>query len=308
MSWGFLFPGQGAQAVGMIADIAAEETAVGERLEAAAAAVGFDLAGIISEGPAERLNQTAVTQPALLAVCAALHDVWKKLGGPAPAVVAGHSLGEYSALVAADVLDFGDAVRLVHQRGKLMQDAVPAGEGAMAAILGLDDEVVAACCASVEGVVTPANYNAPGQVVIAGSRASVDAAVVACKDQGARRAVPLNVSVPSHCELMAPATRSLTGLLDAIDMRDPTVPVVQNVAAQAVSDAATIRENLMRQLVAPVQWSRSVGAMVAAGARNFVECGPGNVLAGLARRIDRSLNVYPIDSVDRLRTALDAAA
>ena len=308
MSWGFLFPGQGAQAVGMIADIAAEEGVVGERLEEASAAVGFDLAGIIREGPEERLNQTAVTQPALVAVSAALLDVWTKRGGPAPIVVAGHSLGEYAALVAADVLDFGDAVRLVHERGKLMQDAVPAGEGAMAAILGLDDEDVAACCASVEGVVTPANYNSPGQVVIAGSRASVDAAVVACKDRGARRAVPLDVSVPSHCELMAPAARPLAGLLDAIDMREPTVPVVQNVTAQAVSDAATIRNNLIRQLVSPVRWSQSVSAMAATGARNFVECGPGNVLAGLARRIDRSLTVHPIDSAEGLATALEADA
>ena len=308
MSWGFLFPGQGAQAVGMIADIAAEERVVGERLEAASAAVGFDLAGIIREGPEERLNQTAVTQPALVAVSAALLDVWTKRGGPAPTVVAGHSLGEYAALVAAGVLDFGDAVRLVHERGKLMQDAVPAGEGAMAAVLGLDDEVVAACCALVEGVVTPANYNSPGQVVIAGSRASVDAAVAACKDRGARRAVPLDVSVPSHCELMAPAAEPLAGLLDAIDMRDPTVPVVQNVGAQAVSDATTIRKNLIRQLVSPVLWSQSVTAMAAAGARNFVECGPGNVLAGLARRIDRSLDVYPIDSAERLATALGAEA
>ncbi|MYD99490.1 MAG: ACP S-malonyltransferase [Gammaproteobacteria bacterium] len=308
MSWGFLFPGQGAQAVGMIADIAAEEGIVGERLEAASAVVDFDLAGIIREGPEDRLNQTAVTQPALVAVSAALHDVWMKRGGPAPAVVAGHSLGEYAALVAAGVLDFGDAVRLVHERGKLMQEAVPAGEGAMAAILGLDDEVVSACCASVEGVVTPANYNSPGQVVIAGARAPVDAAVEVCKDRGARRAVPLDVSVPSHCELMTPAARPLAELLDAIEMRDPTVPVVQNVTAQPASDAATIRKNLIAQLVSPVQWSQSVSAMATFGVRNFVECGPGNVLAGLARRIDRSLNVYPIDNIDRLATALGAKA
>ena len=308
MGWGFVFPGQGAQAVGMIADVAAEEPLVGERLEAASAAVGFDLAGIVREGPEEDLNQTAVTQPALVAVSTALLDVWTRRGGPSPTVVGGHSLGEYSALVAAGVLEFGDAVRLVHERGKLMQDAVAPGEGAMAAILGLDDEVVAACCASVEGVVTPANYNSPGQVVIAGARTAVDAAVATCKDRGARRAVPLDVSVPSHCELMAPAAAPLADLLDAIEMHAPTVPVVQNVGAEAISDAAAIRRNLIGQLVSPVLWSQSVTAMAATGVRNFVECGPGNVLAGLARRIDRSLNVYPIDSVGRLATALEAEA
>ncbi len=308
MDWGFVFPGQGAQAVGMIADVAAEEPLVGERFEAASAAVGFDLAGIIREGPEEELNQTAVTQPALVAVSTALLDVWTRRGGPTPTVVAGHSLGEYSALVAAGVLEFDDAVRLVHERGKLMQNAVAPGEGAMAAILGLDDEVVAECCASVEGVVAPANYNSPGQVVIAGARAAVDAAVATCLDRGARRAVPLDVSVPSHSELMAPAAAPLADLLDAIEMREPTVPVVQNVSAEAISDATAIRKNLIGQLVSPVLWSQSMTAMAATGVRNFVECGPGNVLAGLARRIDRSLSVCPIDNLGRLATALEAEA
>ena len=308
MSLGFVFPGQGAQQVGMIADIAAQEPLVGVRFEEASAAVGFDLGKVIREGPPERLNQTAITQPAMLTVSVALHDVWKKRGGAAPAVVAGHSLGEYSALVVAGVLEFANATRLVHERGRLMQAAVPSGAGAMAAILGLDDAVVERCCAGIDGTVTPANYNSPGQVVVAGSRAAIDAAIAACQAAGARRAVVLDVSVPSHCSLMSPAAEPLAELLDAIELCDPAVPVVQNVTAEAARDAATVRANLVRQLVSPVRWSESVQAMAAAGVRNFIECGPGNVLSGLARRIDRSLAMAPIDNVHRLAAALDVQA
>ena len=308
MGLGFLFPGQGAQVVGMVADIAAVEGVVARRFEEASDAVGFDLGDIVLHDPAERLNQTEVTQPALLTVGIALLDVWRHRNGEEPVVVAGHSLGEYSALVAAGSLAFASAVALVHERGKLMQGAVPPGQGAMAAILGLDDEVVEDCCMSIEGTVTPANYNSPGQVVIAGSADAVAAAIDACKERGARRAVPLDVSVPSHCALMVPASEPLADLLSGADLRDPRIPVVQNYSAAAATDGAVIRDNLLRQLVSPVRWSASVSTMAASGTATFVECGPGNVLAGLARRIDRSLAVHGIGTLDGLDTALGACA
>lgn len=304
MTLGFVFPGQGAQEVGMVGDVAAAEPAANARFEEASDALGFDLAAIVREGPSERLNQTEITQPAMLLAGMALYDAWIARGGPRPAVVAGHSLGEYSALTAAGALDFAAAVGLVHERGKLMQAAVPAGTGAMAAVLGLDDDDVASCCAEVEGVVSPANLNSPGQVVIAGASDAVQRAVEACKSQGARRAVMLDVSVPSHCVLMAPAADALAALLDAVELRDPTVPVVQNFNAEPALDATTIRGNLLRQLVSPVRWSASVQAMAASGARVFIECGPGNVLSGLARRIDRSLAFHSIGTLDGLERAL----
>ena len=307
MGLGFVFPGQGAQRVGMLADIAAEQPSVRERFEEASAVLGFDLAAVVREGPAEELNRTAVTQPALLTASFALFELWMAGGGPPAAVAAGHSLGEYSALAAAGVLDFPVAVRLVHERGKLMQDAVPLGEGAMAAIIGLDDEGVAKCCEGVPGQVTPANYNAPGQVVIAGAAAAVAAAGERCSAAGARRVVPLDVSVPSHCALMAPAGERLAELLEAASFRDAGIPVVQNVNAKATTDASAIRGNLLRQLIAPVRWADSLRAMAAAGATTFVECGPGNVLAGIARRVDRALVVHGIGDARGLEAALTKA-
>lgn len=306
MSLGFVFPGQGAQEVGMVGDVAAAEPVAAARFEEASDAVGFDLAGVVREGPADRLNSTEITQPAMLLASVALYDAWTARGGPAPVVVAGHSLGEYSALTVAGTLDFAAAIRLVHERGKLMQQAVPAGEGAMAAILGLDDDTVAACCADVEGICAPANYNSPGQVVIAGGADAVQRAADACKSEGARRAVLLDVSVPSHCVLMAPAGDELAALLDAVELADPTIPVVQNFTAEVATDAATIRANLLRQLVSPVRWADSVRTMAEGGARTFVECGPGNVLAGLARRIDRSLTFHGAGTLDELERALAA--
>lgn len=308
MGWGFLFPGQGAQKVGMIGDIAAAEPSVGRRLEEASEVVGFDLAKVVAQGPAERLNRTEVTQPALLGVSIALVDVWRKRGGAEPAVAAGHSLGEYSALVAAGALEFAGAIALVHERGKLMQDAVPPGAGAMAAILGLADDAVRACCEEVDGTVAPANYNSPGQVVIAGSADAVAAAIDGCKARGASRTVPLDVSVPSHCVLMAPAGEGLAALLADAEVRTPRIPVVQNYSAAATTDAASIRASLLRQLTAPVRWSESVAAMAAAGTGVFIESGPGNVLTGLARRIDRSLSVYGIGTLPGLEAAIEACA
>ena len=240
----------------------------------------------------------------MLVVSVALHDAWVSLGGPRPAMVAGHSLGEYSALTVAGALDFAAAVRLVYERGKQMQLATPPGEGAMTAIIGLDDDGVAECCAATDGVVTPANYNSPGQVVIAGAAAAVEAAASACLEAGARRAVPLDVSVPSHCALMAPASERLAELLDDVKLRTPTVPVVQNADAAATTDPAAIRGNLLRQLVSPVRWSASVATMAGDGLEVFVECGAGNVLGGLARRIDRKLAVHGIGTLDALQAAL----
>lgn len=308
MSVGFLFPGQGAQAVGMATDIAASEPVMAQRFEEASEAVGFDLAGIIREGPAEELNRTEITQPAMLAVSVGLFDVWRARGGSAPAMVAGHSLGEYSALTAAGCIAFADAVRLVHERGKLMQAAVPEGEGAMAAILGLDDDVIFSCCADAGGVVSPANYNSPGQVVIAGAHDAVQRAIAACQEAGARRAVPLDVSVPSHCELMAPAGESLGELLTAVELAPARIPVVQNVDATVADDPAGVRDKLLAQLVSPVRWADSVTHMAAQGVERFVECGPGAVLAGLARRIDRKLVVRGIGTLDALEAALSEFA
>ena len=308
MQLGFLFPGQGSQRVGMIDDIAAGSAAVERRYQQASDALGFDLGKIIRDGPAAQLNNTEITQPALLTVSMALLDEWRARGGAAPDIVAGHSLGEYSALAAAGALDFAAAVRLVHERGKLMQKAVPAGEGAMAAIIGLDDDAVAECCESVPGVAKPANYNADGQVVIAGATAAVAAASAACQEAGARRVVPLDVSVPSHCPLMAPAGEALAQLLDEVALAEPAMPVVQNVDAAVAADVASIRDSLLRQLVSPVRWSASVARMAAAGARTFVECGPGNVLAGLARRIDKRLSVHRLDSLPAMDAALVAVA
>lgn len=304
MRLAFLFPGQGAQHLGM--GLSSPQVAV--RLEAASSALGFDLAGIVAQGPEERLHSTEVTQPALLAVCVGLYDAWRGLGGAAPSAVAGHSLGEYSALVVAGALEFEAAVRLVHERGKAMQGAVPAGEGAMAAVLGLDDAAVAACCDGVAaelGIVAPANYNAPGQVVVAGTATAVAAAAEACRGAGARRVVPLDVSVPSHCSLMAPASERLAALLAAVALKDPEVPVVQNVSAAAATDAAAVADNLLRQLTSPVRWAESVAAM-ARGVDCFIECGPGNVLAGLARRIDRKLEVRGIGQPGSIEPALAA--
>ena len=304
MKLGFLFPGQGAQHLGMAEDVAAANDVVAERYAEAADALGFDLRRIVRDGPLEELNRTQITQPAMLVVSVALHDAWVSLGGPRPAMVAGHSLGEYSALTAAGALDFAAAVRLVYERGKQMQLATPPGEGAMTAIIGLDDDGVAECCAATDGVVTPANYNSPGQVVIAGAAAAVEAAASACLEAGARRAVPLDVSVPSHCALMAPASERLAELLDDVKLRTPTVPVVQNADAAATTDPAAIRGNLLRQLVSPVRWSASVATMAGDGLEVFVECGAGNVLGGLARRIDRKLAVHGIGTLDALQATL----
>jgi len=300
-----MFPGQGSQSVGMLADVAGGHAQVADHFSRASEAIGQPLWEIVQNGPEQRLNSTEITQPVLLVASVALWSIWQAGGGARPAMLAGHSLGEYSALVCAGSLSLEDGVRLVHERGKLMQQAVPNGVGAMAAILGLDDDQVLECCAGVEGVVAPANYNAPGQVVIAGTAAAVDDAVERCKAAGARRAVLLPVSGPFHCELMNPAREAFAAVLDGVDLAMPSIPVVHNVDAEVASDVRVLREKLVAQISQPVLWTRCTQAMLAAGVDRMVECGPGKVLSGLVKRIDRSVAVDALGSIDGLAAALD---
>jgi [acyl-carrier-protein] S-malonyltransferase len=307
MSVGFVFPGQGSQEVGMLSEFG-NETIVRRTLEEASDAVSLPLVRLVAEGPEDVLNRTDVTQPALLTASVALWRLWSERGGPAPSAVAGHSLGEYSALVCAGAIDFAAGVRLVRVRGQLMQQAVAEGEGAMAAVLGLDDEVVADCCAGIDGVVAPANYNSPGQVVIAGAAAAVDAAIVRCKSAGAKRVVPLAVSVPSHCPLMRPIEKAFVAALAQVEIRVPALPVVQNVDAGVSTTPDELRGRLVRQLSEPVQWTRCVQRLSALGVRRYVECGPGKVLAGMIKRIDRSAAVQSLGSASALESALAGGA
>ncbi|SES73537.1 [acyl-carrier-protein] S-malonyltransferase [Marinobacter segnicrescens] len=270
--------------------------------------LGYDLWELCQNGPAEELNQTMVTQPALLTASIALWRQWFIAGGPEPDYLAGHSLGEYSALVAAESLDFSDAIRLVRLRGELMQTAVPSGEGSMAAILGLDDEqVIAACEEAAEGdVVSAVNFNAPGQVVIAGNKAAVERAIAVCSEKGARKAMPLPVSVPSHCALMKGAAEELAKALNDVSFGNALTPVVQNVSAELVQDADQLKANLVQQLYSPVRWTDSMRLLVEENVAVAAECGAGKVLAGLAKRIDRSLKVFSLESPESLDGAVEA--
>ncbi len=302
---GFVFPGQGSQRVGMLADLSAGSPLVRGTFDEANDALGFDLAAVMAAGPEEELKRTSITQPAVLTASVALWRLWCQRSDARPQVVAGHSLGEYTALVAAESLAFDDAVRLVHQRGELMQAAVPEGEGGMAAIIGLDDATIEAICADIDDV-APANYNAPGQVVLAGRAEAIERAIMACKAAGAKRALPVAMSVPSHSALLQPAAQRFGELLDAVEIAPPTMTLYRNVDARISRDVADLRAALKAQLCSPVRWVDCVQAMSAAGADQFVECGPGNVLAGLMRRIDRALTVHRIDSAEALDAAVDA--
>ncbi|MBO6849886.1 MAG: ACP S-malonyltransferase [Marinobacter sp.] len=308
MKSAFIFPGQGSQSVGMLSAAAEHWPIIEQTFAEASQLLGYDLWQLCQKGPAEELNQTMVTQPALLTASVALWRQWFVAGGGKPDFVAGHSLGEYSALVAAESLNFFDAIKLVRLRGELMQTAVPAGEGKMAAILGLEDaDVIAACEEAAEGdVVSAVNFNAPGQVVIAGSAAAVDRAIEACKAKGARKAMPLPVSVPSHCALMKGAAAELAEALDDVSFNDAVIPVIQNVNASAETDSATLKANLVKQLHSPVLWTDSVRTLVGSEVGCAVECGSGKVLAGLIKRIDRNLSVYGIEEPDAIAKALDA--
>lgn len=286
----FVFPGQGSQAVGMLNGFAGN-AAVEQTIVEASDALQFDLGKLIAEGPKEDLDLTTNTQPVMLTAAVATYRAWIAAGGPAPAVVAGHSLGEYSALVAAGVIAFKDAVPLVRFRAQAMQEAVPVGQGGMAAILGLsDDDVRAACAEAAQGqIVEPVNFNAPAQVVIAGHKEAVERACQAAKDKGAKRALPLPVSAPFHSSLLKPASDRLREYMAGVNFSAPQIPVVNNVDVAIVTDPAAIKDALVRQAASPVRWVETVQKIAGSGVTHVVECGPGKVLAGLTKRIDGNL-------------------
>ena len=309
MSIAFVFPGQGSQQVGMM-DGYADDRIVRETFDEASAILGEDVWQLAAEGPAEAQNLTRNTQPLLLTASVGIWRAWLAAGGAAPGYLAGHSLGEYSALVAAGALAFRDAVPLVRFRAEAMQDAVAAGIGAMAAVVGGDDEAIAKACAeAAEGeVVEPVNYNAPGQIVIAGHRAAVERAMKAAKAHGAKRAMLLPVSAPFHSSLLAPAAARLAGRLADVAFAVPSIPVVHNVDVGRHDDAAAIRDALARQAASPVRWTETLRFLVANGVTSVVECGPGRVLAGLARRVDDSLATYSLTDAAALAEARAALA
>lgn len=294
----------------MLAELAAQYPLIGEIFAEASAALGYDLWDLVLNGPAESLNQTDKTQPAILTASVALWRLWAAEGGAQPAFVAGHSLGEYSALVAAGCIALADAVKLVELRGKLMQEAVPAGQGAMAAILGLDDDTVRAVCAeAAQGeVVSPVNFNAPGQVVIAGAAAAVERAIAGCKEKGAKRAMPLPVSVPSHCELMRPAAEKFAAAVEALDWKAPQIAIVQNTSAAVPASLDELKRDLLAQLYSPVRWVESVVALADQGVTELVECGPGKVLAGLNKRCAKGVSTQNLDTPDAFAATRAALA
>jgi [acyl-carrier-protein] S-malonyltransferase len=322
MTFAFVFPGQGSQSVGMLAQLASAEPLVQETFAEASAVLGYDLWQLCQQGPEELLGSTERTQPAMLTAGVATWRVWRKHGGSMPRAMAGHSLGEYSALVCSGALDFKTAVALVQFRGQAMQAAVPAGQGAMAAILGLDDAEVEAACAEaaresslessqsggVAEVVQAANFNSPGQVVIAGGAAAVDRAIEVLKGKGAKRAIKLPVSVPSHSALMQPAAQRLAEKLQSVEFAQPQVRDIYTVDVRTHRDAASIREALVQQLVKPVRWTETVRAILGGGARVLVECGPGKVLTGLNRRIEKNKEIATpaIEDSESLQQALAA--
>ncbi|MEQ9463897.1 MAG: ACP S-malonyltransferase [Haliea sp.] len=308
----FVFPGQGSQKVGMLAAAHAEFPAVRDTFAEAGEALGLDLWALVQAGPQEALNLTATTQPVLLTSSVALWRAWGDAGGPAPTLLAGHSLGEFSALVCAGSLDFADAVRLVRQRGEFMQSAVPVGEGAMAAIIGLDDDSINRICAEIAaegtGEVAAVNFNSPGQVVIAGHATAVERAGAALKAAGVKRAMPLPVSAPFHTVLMRPAGEKLAAALASVPLAAPAIPVVHNVHALPETNPERIRSLLVEQIYSPVQWTRCVQYMASQGVRHVVECGPGKVLSGLNKRIDGELCSYSLEEPAGLRDALTELA
>ena len=302
-----VFPGQGSQSLGMLSGLASGHSQIVDVFEQASDVLGYDLWQLVQDGPVDELNETDKTQPAMLAAGVAVWRVWQDAGGAVPAVLAGHSLGEYTALVCAGALDFQEAVSLVEERGRCMQSAVPAGTGAMAAILGLDDIAVAVVCeqAADGDVVSPVNYNSPGQVVIAGHVGAVERAIVLAKEAGAKRAVQLPVSVPSHCALMQPAAEQFADRLNKAVIKTPLIKIIQNVDASLHDDPDTIRANLDRQLYSPVQWVGSVQAMGKQGVTRIIEAGPGKVLTGLCKRIDKSIAAAAVFDETSLTSALD---
>ncbi|PHM33463.1 ACP S-malonyltransferase [Xenorhabdus innexi] len=302
-----VFPGQGSQSLGMLAGLATEFPLVEQTFAEASAVLGYDLWELVQQGPAEELNKTWKTQPALLAASVAIWRVWQQQGGKNPSMMAGHSLGEYSALVCAGVIEFQQAIKLVELRGKLMQEAVPEGQGAMYAIIGLDNDSIAkACEESAQGqIVSPVNFNSPGQVVIAGEKEAVERAGAACKAAGAKRALPLSVSVPSHCALMKSAADQLADALQSVEFNQPQFPVVNNVDVKAQESADAIRDALVRQLYNPVRWTESVEYIASQNIDNLLEIGPGKVLTGLTKRIVDTLSAVAVNDVSSLTIALN---
>ena len=302
----FLFPGQGSQAVGMLADIAQQQSIVHDTFAEASEALGYDMWDLVQNAEQEQLNLTEKTQPIMLVSSVALWRVWQSSSEVRPAFLAGHSLGEFSALVCAGSLNFVDAVTLVRDRGRFMQTAVPLGEGAMAAVLGLSDDVIAEICdkASSSSVVEAVNYNSPGQVVIAGLVAGVEVAIALCKDAGAKRVMPLPVSAPFHTSLMRPAGEKLADKVAQLALAAPSIPVVHNVHGQTESEPEKIKELLIQQIYSPVKWVDCIQTMVNSGIEKTIECGPGKVLSGLSRRIHKPLSVFNIQDSAGLEKAL----
>lgn len=303
-----VFPGQGSQSVGMLSDLYAEFATVRQTFTEASDALGYDLWQLVSLGPDTDLNETHRTQPALLTASVAVYRVWLEQGGAKPDYLAGHSLGEYSALVCAGVLSLADAVKLVEKRGQYMQQAVPAGTGAMSAIIGLDDAAIAKACAdAAQGeVVSPVNFNSPGQVVIAGNKAAVERANELCKAAGAKRALPLPVSVPSHCALMLPAAEKLAADLANLEFHTAVIPVLNNVDVSVAADPAAMKDALVRQLHSPVRWTESIEWLAAQGIDTVIELGAGKVLSGLIKRINKDLKTASVPDLDALKAALTA--
>ena len=301
-----VFPGQGSQSVGMQAELATEFPVVQQTYAEASDILGYDLWALVQNGPAEKLMETVVTQPAMLTAGTAAYRVWQAAGGAAPEQLAGHSLGEYTALVAAESLSFADAMTVVIRRSELMRDAVPTGTGAVAAIIGLDDDAVIAACdeSSSIGVAEPVNFNSPGQVVIAGHREAINSAIERCHAAGARRALILPVSVPTHSSLMIGAGEALHDALDQASFATPNIKVIASMDGTPYGGSDDIRSRLSRQVYSPVHWVTTVNAMIEGGASSFIECGPGKVLTGLCRRIDRGTPATCIDSIDSLRKLL----
>lgn len=308
MTLGFVFPGQGSQSVGMLAEWGMSHALVQETFKQASEVLGYDLWAVMQNGPKEKLDDTACTQPAMLAAGVAVWRVWHALNHPEPAVLAGHSLGEYTALVCSGALSFDSAIKLVEQRGRFMQEAVPVGQGAMAAVLGLsDDDVLALCKENAENQVLDAvNFNSPGQVVIAGNSEAVHRAVNAAKDKGAKRALVLPVSVPSHCLLMKPAADKLARYLNDVTITTTRIPVIANVNVVVNNEPEQIKDALVRQLYQPVRWVETIQKMSADGVTKIVECGPGKVLAGLTKRINKKITAFPVLDKASLEKAVAA--
>lgn len=303
----FVFPGQGSQKIGMLSELAEQYSLIKETFDQASDVLGYNMWELIQKGEQEAINLTERTQPILLASSVAIWRLWNEKNGAIPSQMAGHSLGEWSALVCSGVVDFADGLNIVRARGQYMQQAVPVGEGAMAAIIGLDDKAIHEACANAQslGVVDAVNFNAPGQVVIAGSNAAVEAAMESCKAAGAKRALPLPVSAPFHTSLMKPAADNLADLVNTVNFSAPQVPVVHNVHAQTETDPETIKALMLEQIYSPVKWVDCVNQLKNNGATTLIECGPGKVLSGLTKRIDREITSLATDSVADFTAALE---